>query len=300
MNRWLWVLLILVVVAVGVGGLIFRELSSLTVSHLSDDLYLVSGVGGNAAILKTSEGAVIVDTMLLTYQGERLKETAERLTGKPVVMIINTHYHLDHTRGNPAFDVGTRVIATSRTLHHLQVTDAEYFEGFENLMPNETFKETRRITIGDKNLTLIHPGRGHTDGDLVVLFEEESVLHAGDLFFNRLYPSIDHEGGGSVYAWIDTLDAVLALPFEQVIPGHGVLSDKAGLQQFRRFLTQAGQLGKQAAASGMALEEFLNTPDLSEDAGYGEIEIVIKVGLNRESVLTSVWEEANGQVEARP
>ena len=72
----------------------------------------------------------------------------------------------------------------------------------------------------------------------MVLFVEDATLHAGDLFTNRVYPSIDLKAGGTVREWGDTLDAVLALPFNHVIPGHGALSDRAGVEQFQRFMRQ--------------------------------------------------------------
>ncbi len=302
MKGWKWILLIVVVLIVGGGGLFWNLLTRLTIERLSDDLHVVRGSGGNAAILKTSEGAVIVDTMLLRYQGERLKEEAMRLTGKPVVMIINTHYHLDHTHGNPAFDIGTRVVATERTLHHLKVTDAEYFadEEAEALMPGEVFSDTRRITLGDKNITLLHPGRGHTDGDLVVLFEEEATLHAGDLFVYQHYPFIDLEAGGSVDAWLSSLRRVLALPFERVIPGHGEVTDRQGLEQFRRFMIEAWNAVTMASAEGKNLEELLETVELTEDAGYTEIKLVIGIGLDRDFLLSTMWQDAHGEVPARP
>ena len=300
MSGWKWTLLIVVVLVLGAGGFIAYELTRLDLEQLSEDLHLVRGAGGNVAILNSSEGAVIVDSMTLKYQGKRLKDTAVSLTGRPVVMLINTHYHFDHTHGNPAFNPGTRVVATERTLHHLQVTDADYFEGAEALLPGEVFTDTRRITLGNKNITLLHPGRGHTDGDLIVLFEEEGILHTGDLFVNKHYPFIDLEGGGSVAAWIDTLSRVLELPFERVIPGHGEVSDRQGLVQFQTFLKEAWGSVTLASTSGMSLEELLEASELTEDAGYTEIKLVIGLGLDREFLLRTMWQEAHGEVAARP
>ena len=300
MSVWKWTLLIVLLLVLGAGGFVAYELTRLDVEQLSEDLHLVRGAGGNVAILNSSEGAVVVDSMTLKYQGKRLKDLAVSLTGKPVVMLINTHYHFDHTHGNPAFNPGTRVVATERTLHHLQVTDAEHFEGAEALLPGEVFTDTRRITLGDKNITLLHPGRGHTDGDLVVLFEEEALLHTGDLFFNKHYPFIDLEGGGSVDAWIKTLSRVLELPFERVIPGHGEVTDRQGLLQFQTFLKEAWDSVTLASASGMSLEALLETSELTSDAGYTEVKLVIGLGLDREFLLRTVWQEVHAEVEARP
>ena len=183
-------LAVIVVIAV-FGVYVFMQVRSLEVEKLSDDLYVLFGMGGNVAVMKTQEGTVIVDTMTFQLQGNRIKEVAMQLTGKPVIAVINTHYHGDHTHGNPAFDPGVRVISTARTLHHLEQTDSEHFAEAPHTLPNETFSDVHRLDFGDKHLKLVSLGRGHTDGDLVVVFEEENVIHMGDLLFNGHYPNID-------------------------------------------------------------------------------------------------------------
>jgi glyoxylase-like metal-dependent hydrolase (beta-lactamase superfamily II) len=210
-------------------------------------------------------------------------------------MVINTHYHGDHTHGNPGFLPGTQVLSTTRTLEHLQALDAAYWTGdATQFLPNHTFGKDLEIRLGSKTLHLLHPGRGHTDGDLVVLFVEDAALHSGDLFVNRTYPSIDLKAGGTVREWADTLDAALALPFSRVIPGHGALSDRAGVEQFQRFMRQLAAVGADAKQRGLSLTETQREAKLTEDAGYATTEIPMLVSLNRNSVIRSAWEEANG------
>ena len=88
-------------------------------------------------------------------------------------------------------------MSTERTLSHLETLDADFWEGDAALLPNETFSDRISVEIGGKRLELMHPGRGHTDGDLVVLFADEGYIHMGDLLFNDHYPNIDLEAGGS-------------------------------------------------------------------------------------------------------
>jgi len=300
MKWWQKTVLAVAVLAAGLGLYVFSQARSLKVQQLTPDVYVMFGVGGNVGVLKTGRGTVIVDTMSMQYQGSRIRQEAERLTGQPVVMIINTHYHLDHTHGNPAFKAGTRVVATQRTLHHLQTTDAGYFSGAAAaLLPNETFKDTHEVVLGNKTILLYHTGPGHTDGDLVALFLEDGVLHAGDLYFNRLYPNIDLEAGGSVQQWADTLDPVLVLPFDQVIPGHGAVSGRAPFRQFQSFMRQLAWIGKKAASEGWTREQTEQSPLLTEDRGYGQVRLIIPIGLNREFVLRRAWEEATGNYTLR-
>jgi len=300
MKLWQKALFAIAALLAALAVYVFIQLRTLTVEQLTDDVYVIYGLGGNVGVLDTDKGTVIVDTMTMRYQGGRIRQEAERLTGKPVVMVINTHYHLDHTHGNPAFAAGTRVVATERTLHHLQATDAGYFSGAAAaLLPNETFADKREVVLGNKTVLLFHTGRGHTDGDLVALFLEDGVLHAGDLFFNRLYPNIDLEAGGSVKEWVATLDRVRELPFSQVIPGHGPISGRDGLLQFQGFMRQLAEIGQKAAAEAWNRDEAEHTPLLTEDQGYGQVKLIVPIGMNREFVLRRAWEEATGNYSVR-
>lgn len=297
---WKKIIVVLVLLIGFLVGFVYWKVHSLAVTEVTPDLHVLYGIGGNVGVLKTGAGTVIVDTMTFTFQGKRIREVAEDLTGEPIVMVINSHYHSDHTHGNPAFDKGTRVIATERTLHHLKVTDAEYFaKEASALLPNETFQSSQVVKLGNKTLRLIHPGQGHTDGDLVVLFEEDKAVHMGDLFFNHRYPNIDLEGGGSIVKWGISLSQVLALDFQKVIPGHGPLSGREDLLQFQGFVQQLAGIGQRAADQGLTLEDTLATKELTEDKGYEEVHMIIPVGLDREFVLKRSWEEATGNYTLR-
>jgi glyoxylase-like metal-dependent hydrolase (beta-lactamase superfamily II) len=127
------------------------------------------------------------------------------------------------------------------------------------------------------------------------LFEEDKTLVTGDLFFNRHYPNIDLEAGGSVQAWPATIDTMLALDFVTVIPGHGDTSNRAGLISFQDMIRQLALIGHSAAASGTSLEKTLNSSELSEDDGYQPIKVAgFPLGLDREFVLKRAWQESTG------
>jgi len=298
MKKWQIALISVVAVIAAFMGYVYSQISAIDVEQLSDDLYVLRGMGGNTAVLRTDAGNVIVDTMTLPLQGRQIREVARELTGTDTVMIINTHYHFDHTHGNPAFAPGTRVLSTERTLSHLNALDAEFWqEEAAALKPNETFTDQQTLQIGGKTLHLVHPGLGHTDGDLVVVFSDEQVIHMGDLHFNAHYPNIDLEAGGSIGAWPATLDRVLALGFDRVIPGHGATTDRDGIRQFQDFMRQLGEIGVAAAAAGSSLEDTLATDKLTADAGYEPIRFFVSIGLDRPFVLRRTWEEATGNFQ---
>ena len=298
MKKWQSAVLLLLVLVVVFAGYVFVQLRSIDVERLTDDLFVLRGLGGNTAVLRTDAGAVVVDTMMLPLQGGRIRALARELTGMDTVLLINTHYHIDHTHGNPAFEPGTRVLSTDRTLSHLKALDGDFWTGDAGkLLPNETFSDRTTLNVGGKTIELIHPGAGHTDGDLVVLFTDEGVLHTGDLMFNRYYPNIDLEAGGSIQQWVATLEAMLRLDFTRVIPGHGETSDRAGLRQFLALIAQLAEIGRDATDEGLSLEETLATDKLTADAGYRRIRMVIPLPMDRKFVITRAWEEATGNFQ---
>ena len=286
------------VVALAVGVIYVHDrVTSVDAERVTGDVHAVRGLGGNVGVLRTGAGAVVVDTMTCRIQGEHIRELVERLGGGPIQAVINTHYHLDHTHGNPGFAPGTRVIATERTRDYLLAFDASYWDGrAEETLPNDLFEHEHELRIGGKTIRSIHPGRGHTGGDLVVLFVEDRVLHAGDLLFSGRYPNIDLEAGGSVREWIGTLDRVLELDFDRVIPGHGPVTDRAGVRAFQRFLREVWRAGEEAAREGLSLEETLARTQLAEDEGYGVTRVPFVFTLDRDFVIRRAWEEATGAV----
>jgi cyclase len=295
MKKWQAVLLAIAILLVVCAGYVALRLYTVDVEQLDDDLWVLRGLGGNSAVLRTDAGTVVVDTMTLPLQGRRIREVARELTGMDTVLLINTHYHLDHTHGNPGFEPGTRVLSTERTLAHLQALDADFWTGkAARLLPTETFEDRKTLQIGGKTLELIHPGAGHTDGDLVVLFEDEGVLHTGDLMFNHYYPNIDLEAGGSVQQWVPTLEYLLRLNFTRVIPGHGETTDRAGLRQFLAVIAQLAEIGRTAAERGWSLEQALATDKLTADEDYSRLWFIVPLPMDREFVITRAWEEATG------
>ena len=190
-------------------------------------------------------------------------------------------------------------MATERTRAYLELFDPGFWEGSTaGSAPNDLFEDSHELRIGDKTIRSYYLGRGHTGGDLVVLFVEDRVLHTGDLFFNRLYPNIDLEAGGSVQQWAETLDRVLALNFEKVIPGHGPVTDRAGLLEFQRFIAELAEFASKSVAAGKSLEETLAAAALEHDGHFEEMRFLYFFSFDRDFVIRRAWEEASGAVQA--
>jgi cyclase len=276
----------------------YRRATDLEVVDVTRDVHVIYGLGGNVGVLKTDRGALVVDTMTFRVQGAHILALAEAIGGGPVQYIVNTHYHRDHTHGNPAFPAGTPIVATERTLEYLKQVDADYWKGdAAGTLPNETFRNEHELKVGNKTVRLIHPGRGHTDGDLVALFVEDKVLHTGDLFFNGRYPNIDLEAGGSVHEWVAAIDRVLELDFDRVIPGHGPVTDREGLRAFQTFMRQLADVGEQVVRHGWSLDDTEREAALDADRDYQVMSIPFVVKLDRAFVVRRAWEEATGNVQ---
>ncbi|MGH0028528.1 MAG: MBL fold metallo-hydrolase [Myxococcota bacterium] len=290
------VALVAVVVA-ALGIWIYQQISTLEVAKVTDDVHVIYGMGSNVGVLRTDEGSVVVDTMTFTTQGRGIRERAESLAG-PVRALVNTHYHLDHTHGNPAFSAGQDVYASTRTRAYLDALDADYWSGeAAETLPGELVDGERTLRLGGKTIRMLDVGRGHTDGDLVVLFVEDRVVHTGDLFFNGRYPNIDLEAGGSVRDWSATIDRILSLEFDRVIPGHGPVTDAEGLRSFQRFIEQLAATGREAERAGWSLDETLANAKLDADEGYEVMAIPLVMRLDRDFVIRRAWEEATGSFE---
>ena len=298
MRRIVSVVVGIVLLLLGVGALlVFGKVNTLESERVTDDVSVLFGLGGNVGVLRTEVGAVVVDSMSFAMQGRAIRELADDLGGGPIQALVNTHYHIDHTHGNPGFAAGTRVIATNRTRDLLRFFDADYWEGgAAGTAPNETFDERHTLQVGGKTIRLLHLGRGHTDGDLVALFVEDRVIHTGDLFFHEFYPNIDLEAGGSVREWITTIDRILELDFDRVIPGHGQVSDREGLLAFQRFLRDLWDQAAAAVAASKALPETQQSVDLRHDDGFGVISVPFVFAIDRDFVVGRAWQEASGIV----
>ncbi len=285
-------LLWIVVVVAVVGGALWWVVGTLDHVRLTDSVHAFTGVGGNVGVLVTPEGVVVVDTMTFVRQGEAIKHAVRELTDQPIVTVLNTHYHLDHTHGNPAFPVGTKVVSTAKTLQHLRELDADYWKErpAQDLLPNDTFDTgTKEIKLGGKTIRSYYLGRGHTDGDMVVLFVEDRVLHTGDLFSNGHYPNIDLEAGGSVKLWSATLDKVLALPFDVVIPGHGSPTTRRQVERFRDFMASLWKQTVDIRDRGGSEEDAVKLVNIDE---YGLSTLWFAPWMNRGFVVKRAWQEA--------
>ena len=230
-------ILIIVFVMIGVGTVVFQGLTQqqqrppLTIERVKDDIYIIVGNGGNVAALITNEGVILVDDKF-EQDYAAITRQLKSVTNQPVKYVFNTHYHSDHSGGNTRFLAVAEIIShkNSRT----NILENKQSNAAPNMRPARiVFSDETSIFLGGKEVQARYFGRGHTNSDIVIYFPAQRVVHMGDLMAG-VTPLIDYNGGGSLLDWNKTVDAAAAaFDFDTVIPGHGAVTNKAGLQTYR-------------------------------------------------------------------
>ena len=216
----------------------------LRIAQIKEDLYLISGEGGNVAAYVTSEGVVLVDDMFDRNHADILA-LVKSVTSQPIRYVMNTHQHDDHAGGDMKMLPIAEVIAHQNVRANLEHIRQPYYEdtpGTPIGLPRVTFSDEFALHVGGKEVRARYFGRGHTSGDVVIFFPAHKIIHTGDLFIARAVgrPSlniyVDYAQGGSFFDWTKTLDGALQLDFDTVIPGHGPVTTRDDVVKFRQDL----------------------------------------------------------------
>ncbi len=207
-----------------------KQPPTLTLNKVKDDLYEIEGDGGNVAVYVTNEGVILVDDKYeQDYDGIMAK--VKSITNQPVKYILSTHYHADHSGGNTRFSSVAEIISTANA--RAGIVEKKQSNAPAGMVPARvTFTQEAAVNLGGKEVRARYFGRGHTNGDAIIYFPALRTIHTGDLMAGTS-PLIDYPGGGSVVEWTKTLDEAMKLDFDTVIPGHGAVTNKAGLLTYR-------------------------------------------------------------------
>jgi glyoxylase-like metal-dependent hydrolase (beta-lactamase superfamily II) len=207
-----------------------QQTPQLTISKVKDDLYNIEGDGGNVAVLVTSEGVILVDDKF-DRDHDAIVSNIKSVTNQPVKYVLSTHHHADHSGGNAKFLPTAEIISTANA--RTNILEHKQSNAPPDVAPARVvFTQETAVFLGGKEARARHFGRGHTNGDAIIYFPALRTIHMGDLMAGTS-PLIDYPGGGSVVEWTKTLDAAMKLDFDTVIPGHGKVTNKAGLLAYR-------------------------------------------------------------------
>ncbi|MDQ0320855.1 glyoxylase-like metal-dependent hydrolase (beta-lactamase superfamily II) [Pararhizobium capsulatum DSM 1112] len=257
--------------------------SAITTHKLRNGITILEGSGGNIAVLGGKDGLVMVDAGISVSQKQMAKVLSD-ISPDPVSHLINTHWHFDHADGNPWIGSdGAKIIAHENTRKHLsqvqRVEDWDY--NFLPLarsgVPQHVFSKEHTLKLNGNTLDLKYYGPAHTDGDIYVMFGEADVLHAGDTYWNGIYPFIDHSTGGSIDGMIAAAELNLAASNDKtiIIPGHGnPVSNRAELREFRDMLVAIRENVAKLKRQGRSLDETVEAkPTAAFDGKWGQFVI---------------------------
>src|SRR5579859_6694268 len=226
----------------------------LTINKVKDDLYDIEGDGGNVAVYVTGEGVILVDDKF-DQDHEGIVAKVMSVTNQPVKYVLSTHHHADHSGGNAKFLPTAEIISTANA--RANIVDHKQANAPPGVLPARiTFTQEAAIVLAGKEVRARYVGRGHTNGDAVIYFPALRTLHTGDLMAGNT-PLIDYPGGGSVVEWTKTLDAVMKdLDFDTVIPGHGAVTNKAGLLKYRNDVEKLRNRATELVRQGKSRDEL--------------------------------------------
>jgi cyclase len=229
----------------------------------------------NSAIIDTGDKTIVVDSFMTAQAAQELHDEAVRVTGRGAYLLVNSHWHGDHVRGNQVFadvpiastsvttqliiadspkdldayeaeldgyiqsfeeklesdDETERALADRRLLTLRQLKAAA--PGFKLTLPDLQF-EDKLIVEGQRRIELISFGKGHTDSDIFVWIPGEKTVVAADLCWNRIHPRM-HDGHPG--AWAKTLERILDLGPDHLIPGHGKPGDASIAEALIPYMT---------------------------------------------------------------
>jgi glyoxylase-like metal-dependent hydrolase (beta-lactamase superfamily II) len=234
-------------------------------TELAPGLHMLEGEGGfpggNLGLLTGDDGIVLIDGGL-TETSSMTVATIERMTDGPVNFLINTHAHGDHTGSNsPMMRTGATVVAHDN-LRRALLADAQFDKSG---LPELTFSDSVTFHLNGHNAFVFYIPSAHTSGDSAIHFPEVNVIHAGDVFFNKVFPFIDLDGGGSVDGFIAGQQKLISMANDttQIVPGHGPLANKADLQAAVDMLIDATSRVKALVDAGRSNEAVLEENPLS-------------------------------------
>ncbi len=220
--------------------------------------------GGNMTLLTGGEQIVLIDDGIGAVAQMVLDKTRE-IAGGDIDFIINTHVHGDHTGGNTAFAENGSVIVTHENIRRRLVEDSSPAGGPGGL-PVITFNDAMTFHINGNEAYVFHLETAHTDGDAAIYFRNANVLASGDVVFHDLFPFIDLDRGGDVDGYIAAMKKLAAMIDDEtiVIPGHGAMTDKAGLEADLAMLVEARSRVKALLDQGMSGADILAQNPLAD------------------------------------
>ncbi|WP_224362424.1 MBL fold metallo-hydrolase [Hyalangium versicolor] len=230
-------------------------------STVAGNVHMLMGEGGNIAVSVGPEGVLIVDDQFAPL-AQKINAAIDKLNKGKIQYVLNTHWHFDHTGGNPIFGKEGRIVAHEAVRARLS-SDQKVLGMEVKALPKEglpviTYDNSMSIWFNGEEVRLTHYPAGHTDGDTTVYFTGSNVLHTGDLLVVDSFPFIDFDNGGTLDGYIRDQEKILqTLPAgAKIIPGHGPLAGREELERAQAMLKETSALVRSKKEAGKTLDQI--------------------------------------------
>ncbi len=245
------------------------------IDEVSENIYMLTGQGGNIGVFKNEKGLFIIDDQFAKLS-DKILTNLKTISDQPVTMVMNTHFHGDHTGGNENMaKQGATIFAQKNVRSRMKNKQKEKGNIAFKSLPVITFEEGLQLYFEKESIQAFHVHNAHTDGDALVYFAEGNVLHMGDTFFNGRYPFVDLNSGGSIKGYIKASEKALLIANDdtKIIPGHGSLASKKDLETFATMLKEITSNIQKEIDAGKSEEEIIQNSALTANydaKAYGD------------------------------
>ncbi len=247
-------------------------------TQVSGSVYMLEGAGGNIGVSVGSDGILIIDDQFAPL-ADKIRAALKGLGDGKLKFVLNTHWHGDHTGGNAAFGKEATIVAHDNVRKRLAAAQTVMGETSPpsppEALPVITFGQSLSIHFNGEEIKALHFPHAHTDGDSVIYFTKNKVVHMGDTFFVDRFPFVDLASGGSVQGLTRGIAKVIAeTPADyKIIPGHGPLSTLDDLKRYHRMLVETTGIVEKKIAAGKTVQQIRaeGFPEEWKDWGSGFI-----------------------------
>ena len=245
---------------------------TISFTEVGDGLYAFTAEGDpNSGVIIGDDSVMIIEAQATPRLAQKVIDCVRSVTDKPISHLVLTHYHAVRVLGASAFGVDQIIMgdaARAMVVERGQEDwDSEFqrfprlFEGHESIpgltYPTTTFNDDMTVYLGNRRIDLMHLGRAHTAGDIVIHVPDQNVMFTGDIVE---YHSACYCGDGYFSSWGDTLDNIASFDVDAIAPGRGnALTGKAmveaAIESTRDFVDSTYRPAAQVAARNGSLKD---------------------------------------------
>lgn len=239
------------------------------ITMLSRDIGIFTERGGTIAFMLSKTGIVVVDAQF-PEQSQHLIDELKKKSQQPFKLLINTHHHGDHTAGNISFKgIVGHVLAHANSKTNQENAAKQQKTEDKQLYPDQTFTDVWCEKVDKEKICLYYFGAGHTNGDAMIHFQDDNIVHTGDLVFNRRHPFVDRTAGANIKSWIEVLDKAVkkfskktTFVYGHAGDGYNVTGTADDLKLFRDYLGNVLKFTEDGIKAGKTKEEIVKATEI--------------------------------------